>query len=111
MVAIYDHIRDIVNIGSVRVQTLRRPSIPPHKLEAEKNVGSDYTYNTVLRTYREFESRYQYPTPWENDPCNPNANGGITLSNYELNEESYDLNDYSILTFIKYGGFSPQLEI
>ena len=95
-----DHIRDIVNIDSLKPTVLLRPKISHSVLRNQK-----YKSNLdIINTYIDFEKNYTDPTTLP-DPPTKEWRGDIKIKNYLLDGEHDDLNDYSIITFISYGSF------
>ena len=95
-----DHIRDIVNIDSFKPTTLLRPKLHPSILRNGKS-GSNLD---VIDTYIDFQNNYTAPA---RSPSAPSKEWGnqVEVTNYSLNGDHNDLNDYSFVTFISYGGF------
>ena len=95
-----DHIRDIVNINSFKPDVLRRRHIDPSILRngmSGSNLG-------IIDTYINFQNRYDEPS---SPPLAPSKEWGdqVIVKNYSLEGDHNNLNDYSLVTFISYGGF------
>jgi beta-lactamase superfamily II metal-dependent hydrolase len=96
-----DHIRDIVNIESLLPKLLTRPKID-HSVLLEKKSDEDLK---VMRKYIEIDNRYTATPSTDDDPTLPSWSGGAEIFNYGLTGEQSDLNNYTFVTFIQYGGF------
>lgn len=95
-----DHIRDIVNIDSYKPATLLRRKIDYSILRKGKY---DKDLETINK-YIDFQSSFTEPVTASDAPTQP-WSGEIEIKNYLLKGDHADLNDYSIVTFISYGGF------
>lgn len=90
-----DHIRDITNIDSYKPRILRNPKIDSDRLRAGKSEED----LEIINKYIDFESQFTEPVEY------PPRDQEIEITNYCLNGDHEDLNDYSIVTFISYGAF------
>jgi len=95
-----DHIRDIVNIDSYKPTTLLRPKID-YSILREGKYGEDLE---IINKYIDFQSYFTVPVNTPNAPTQP-WRGDVEIENYFLKGNHTDLNDYSVVTFISYGGF------
>ena len=95
-----DHIRDIVKINSFKPVVLLRPKIDPSILRN----GMSGSNLDIINTYIDFQNNYTEP---QSSPNAPSKEWGdqVELENYSLDGDHDNLNDYSFVTFISYGGF------
>jgi beta-lactamase superfamily II metal-dependent hydrolase len=97
-----DHIRDIMNLEYLKPNLLTRPKIDHSLLlQGEKN-DQDLE---VINKYIQIDNDYNGTPPPEEDPQLPSWSGGAEIFNYGLAGEQSDFNNYSRITFLKYGGF------
>lgn len=97
-----DHISDIKNIHYLPPRILLRPRVPRSLLA--KNL-QDVSYGDIFKKYLEIDEKYSQPVDDYEKLENPLNKGGVEVYSYYLNEGSYDLNDYSLVTFVKFGSF------
>lgn len=98
-----DHISDLINVDIMPPKILiRNPSIPMTFLEENLN---NEMYSGIFDKYLQIHKRYSGEVPDSQNPKYPFNNGGVEIHNYYLTDQSDDLNDYSLVTFIKYGDF------
>lgn len=97
-----DHISDIMNIEHLKPHILQRPRINHQRLLEDK----EDVYKDIIDYYIDFESGYNQPIPDHQNPSSTNWSGDVKIETFSLNGEQSDLNDYSIVTFLSYGGFT-----
>ena len=93
-----DHISDIVHIGRQRPMTLMSPIIPKFTLMQ----GKYGRYKRITERYLDFASEYNH-TPRRYHIAA--RYGSARIINFWLRGHHSDINDHSIVTFLKFGGF------
>lgn len=94
-----DHVRDLENIENL----LGNPKI----YLRNKTVPEDQKYGKLQRAYqnilKKYDQTYTNPVEWENDPCNPDVNGGVRIKHAHLDwSEAETINNSSIVVAYQY---------
>lgn len=90
-----DHISDITNVDYYKPPMVLAPSVPYAQLRDKKYGDS----KRIIENYIALLERAPRP-----DLC-PQVWGGVTISVFGLQGYQSDINDYSLVTFLTYGGF------
>jgi len=95
-----DHISDIVNIDYLKPQMLLYPKVSHNQLRE----GKYGDFKDIIEKYIEFTSGYK---PISLDPHNSKSWGDeVDIIYFGLNGYQEDLNNYSLVTFLTYEGFT-----
>jgi len=98
-----DHISDI--------ETLFEKSMKPHVLLRPKELSEEFIreanqnqFADIIDRYLELSGDYDSDVLWENNPRNPENNGGVKIESYSQREVGLNnLNNYSFVSVISFG--------
>lgn len=93
-----DHISDIVRIGRQQPRTLMSPIIPKSILMQ----GKYGLYEHIMERYLDFTREYDHAPRRHHVGA---RHSGANITNFWLRGHHDDINDYSIVTFLEFGGF------
>jgi competence protein ComEC len=96
-----DHISDIMNIDYLKPSLLLRPKVSHTQLRDGKYGSSE----DIIEKYIDFEINYNEKPSWANNP-NYNWGGDVEINHFGLYGYQEDMNDYSLVSFLTYGGFT-----
>jgi beta-lactamase superfamily II metal-dependent hydrolase len=96
-----DHISDIFNIDYLKPRLLIHPEISHHQLRE----GKDGDALEVIEKYIDFTSGYK-PIPISQQDHNKSWGDEVEILYFGLNGHQDDINDYSLVTFLSYSGFT-----
>ena len=91
-----DHISDIDNISYYEPPMLLAPSVP----YAQLREGKYGDYRHIIEEYIALRKRAYAPN------LNPRLWGNVIISSFGLQGYQHNINDYSLVTFLTYGGFT-----
>lgn len=91
-----DHISDINNIDYYEPPMLLAPFVP----YAQLREGKYGDYSRIIEDYIALRRRAYAPN------LNPHSWGNAVISSFGLQGYQYNINDYSLVTFLTYGGFT-----
>jgi len=94
-----DHIDDIFNIDSINVSCLVAPKTISEADIRKANKSND---KDKIDKYLGFIGKYSLAVGKDCDPLLPENNGGVTIQYWKPIESSSNINNYSIVTVIKY---------
>jgi len=98
-----DHIEDILNIDMINPSVFTRPIIPSSFLnDSIKNANADD--EKIYRKYIDISNKYTGNVNPETDPGDSKNNGGVNIETFKASGDDTDLNYYSLVTLISYGG-------
>lgn len=95
-----DHIRDILNLNYGEPSVLSRPRNINHDELRKGKYGRD---REIIEKYIDLDQRYNGSFSFKLG--NSSWSGDVDIQNFRLNRVSSDLNDFSSVTFLTYGGF------
>lgn len=102
-----DHIEDLPNLYTCGIapRTIDRPK-PAFPLVVTK--ADDEKQKYIVENANKMHDNYNIEVDWNNDPINPNYNGGVSLDIFSPRSEWYesnDLNSYSNVIVLNYSIF------
>ncbi|TMI10051.1 hypothetical protein E6H34_00385 [Candidatus Bathyarchaeota archaeon] len=99
-----DHIRDILNLRLLELDTLNALEIPKEQLFAERIQEKD---RDLLNAYVQLKQRFSGPITALKDPNNPSWGGQGYFSHYSIKADwQSEPNNASIVTFYRSGKFT-----
>ena len=102
-----DHIADLSNLYTYGIA----PRVLSRSTEAfplNQVPGDGQSQIALKNKANEINNRYNSPISWEEDPSNPAYNGGLVMTRFSptvRDNEKDDVNNYSIVEVLEYGGF------
>ena len=102
-----DHINDLPNLFTYDIKpvTLLRPK-SAFPLVADWNFTDAQKH--IVKKANELHDEYNSAVDWSANPCNSACNGGVEISTFcpdSSDEDSSDLNSYSMVVVLEYAGF------
>ena len=102
-----DHIADLQNLYTYGI-TPRVLSRPTEAFPMNQVPGDSQAQIALKNKANEMNDNYNSPISWEVDPTNPEYNGGVQITRFSpdvVGDEKNDINNYSIIEVLEYGGF------
>lgn len=97
-----DHIDDIMNFDALSPRVLSRPNHLTEEAVRNANPGKD---KQKLDKYFEIDKRYSQPVSSDEDPRQPENNGGVRIQIFMSPEcGTSEINNHSIVSVIQYKG-------
>lgn len=102
-----DHIADLENLSTYGIE----PKVLSRTKEAFPllNMPTDgHSQISLKNKANSMNSQYNCPIDYEKHPVNPSFNGGVTIKSFYpsvMGDEINDVNNFSIVTVLEYGGF------
>ena len=101
-----DHITGLNMIDYKEPKVLcRNKEIPLNLIQDRIDEAINDEARYVYNKYLELNMRYTEPVANDKSPTNPEINGNVEIYHYYPEDNSTDLNYYSIATFLKYEGY------
>jgi len=97
-----DHLDDILNFALLNPKVLKRPK---HLSEDEIRTGNQLGDRSIIDRYMEIDRYYSEPVDPAGNPESSAVNGGVEITTFiPVAAARSNLNNHSIVTFIRYAG-------
>ena len=102
-----DHINDIDNLlyfyeNDIKVYK-RNEKISKDIVEEENPELAKPPNDKKIKKYFQLDKKFTKDVDWDESPRNPNWGIGCTFHSFQNNNEEFEINDRSVVTFIKFG--------